>query len=121
MAALEELEEKRNSSPAGSQARSRGADVLILMLDEAYLGRYARIAEEFRKAGFRTELFPIQKKLGQQFAYAEKKGIPIGIIAGETEFSSNRVNYKNLVSRSAHDGVTLEEAIKLAAEDLRDS
>ncbi len=120
IAALEELEQRRAKTSDAPGSATRGSDVLILMLDEKFLGRYARIAQEFRRAGFSAEVFPSEKKIGQQFSYAEKKGIPLGIIAGETEFASGTVNYKNLVSRSASEGVTLEAAIKRAAEDLRD-
>jgi histidyl-tRNA synthetase len=127
MAALEELAERRTADSTAADGAAapgreiRGADVLILMLDERFLGRYAAIASEFRAAGFRAEVFPVAKKLGQQFTYAEKKGIPVGIIAGESEITAGTLNYKNLVSRTGSEGVTLEEAIKLAAEDLRES
>ncbi len=129
MAALEELAENR-AKAGGADANApgitggrdqRGADILILMLYGKLLGRYAAIAQELRRAGVRPEDFPMAKKLGQQFSYAEKKAIPVGIIAGEDEFKNGTVNYKHLVSRRADDGVTLEAAIKLAARDLMES
>lgn len=125
MAALEEIEQKRKDEGSATglniQPRDlRSVDVLVLMLDEAYLAQYSAIARAFRNAGFRAEVFPSPKKLAQQFSYAEKKRIPLGIIAGESELSAGTLNYKHLIHRSGREGIGLEEALRQAAEDLRE-
>ena len=110
MAALNEL-------PAGNvpeDALPRPADLLIFMFDERHLGWYTDLARRFRAAGLSTEIYPAPRKLRQQFAYAEKKGIPLGILAGETEIEQNLLNYKNLITREIREGIDIETALNLA-------
>lgn len=125
LAALEELAGADNASggagnagSAGNAGRARAADVLIFMLDEQHLAWYVGLARRFRSAGFMTEIYPSGRKLAQQFAYAEKKGIPVGIIAGEAEIEKNRLNYKDLISRESREGIDIETALTLARDRL---
>ncbi|AHC14232.1 histidine--tRNA ligase [Salinispira pacifica] len=119
MAAMEELERNNSQESDDSTPSSlRFADVLIFMMDEKYLGNYTRMAQKLRASGLRTEIFPLNKKMGQQFSYAEKKRIPLGIIAGEAEISSDTVNYKNLLTRESIEGITLDRALEQARKDL---
>lgn len=91
-------------------------EVVVLNLDESLEGHYHRIAQEFRKAGLSAEVYPEKKKLGQQFAYAEKKGIPLGIICGESEHQQGVVNLRFLDRRESVEGLSLEDAIRRARE-----
>ena len=59
--------------------------VLVVLLDEGLLGGYQRIAAAFRAAGIPAEVYPEKKKLAVQFAWAEKKGIPLAVLFGEEE------------------------------------
>ena len=110
MAALEEL--KPDFSPSAL------TQVIILMLDRRYVGHYHYIAGVFRDAGINSEVYHLERKLGPQFQYAEKKGIPVGIICGEDEMSQGTVNLKNLLTRESFNGLTLENAIAKAAAIL---
>lgn len=120
MAAMEELEgKKQEDAQENAPASLRFADVLIFMMDETFLGTYNQMARELRAAGLSVEIYPLNKKMGQQFSYAEKKRIPLGIIAGEAEISAARVNYKNLLTRESREGITLEQALEQARKDLK--
>lgn len=110
VAALEEL--------GLASKEERPTEVLVLNLDDSLEGHYHKIAQTCRAAGLSAEVFPEKKKLGQQFAYAEKKGVPLGIICGESEHSQGVVNLRFLESRESVDGVTLQEAISRGREKL---
>ena len=111
MAAMEEL---GLQSGAGA-----GSSVLVLHLEPALIGRYHSFAQAFRAAGISAEVYPEQKKLAVQFAYAEKRGIPLALVCGGSERESGVVGLKDLRSRQSHDGLTLEAAIGKAKELLR--
>lgn len=70
------------------------ADVMIVQFDKTQLAQYLRMAAELRKAGIGVEVFPDAKKLNQQFKYADQRGFPAVIIAGEDELKENKVQIK---------------------------
>ena len=111
MAAMEELGE--------AAAASSRPSVLVLMLEESLLADYHRIVCAFRDAGIPAEVYPEPRKLAAQFAYAEKRGIPLAVIAGSEERAKGVVNLKDLRSRESHDGLPLEAATTKASELLR--
>jgi histidyl-tRNA synthetase len=77
---------------------STPADVLVAYFDAARLHEYLQLAAELRAAGFNVELYPEPKKLGTQLKYADRRGFRVALIAGETEFASQQVQIKNLVT-----------------------
>lgn len=111
MAAQEELGEADRSTA--------GPSVLVLMLEESLLAAYHRIAFAFRDAGIPAEVYPEARKLAAQFAYAERRGIPLAVIAGRDEQTRRVVNLKDLRSRESFDALTLEAATARAAALLR--
>jgi len=79
------------------------ADVLIVQFEPENLHRYLGIASDLRRAGICTEVFPDpvvidgkfkSKKLNQQFKYANRRGFPAVIIAGNDELATNTVKIK---------------------------
>ncbi|MDE2857826.1 MAG: histidine--tRNA ligase [Chloroflexota bacterium] len=54
------------------------------------------IANQLRDAGINTELYFEPRKLGRQFSYADKKGIPIVAIAGPDEIEAGAVKLRRL-------------------------
>lgn len=100
IAALEELETVPEPLPASR--------VMIAMQDENLLGHYHQIAAELRRRGIACEVFPEGKKLGQQFAFAEKKDIPYVLVCGEREYRNGTVNLRRLADRSNQEGLTIE-------------
>lgn len=70
------------------------ADVMIAYFDNQRLSEYLQIASTLRQAGIGVELYCENKKMAQQFKYADRKGFPAVIIAGESEFESAKVQLK---------------------------
>jgi len=106
IAALDEL---------GMQKRQqRAADVAIFRVQDDLSGYYHGLARQFRSAGLTVDVFPEQKKLGQQFKLAEKKHIPLALICGEDEYDSGKVTLKNLQTRTSYELIPPREAIDRA-------
>jgi histidyl-tRNA synthetase len=73
------------------------ARVLVAVFSPETENEALKIAAELRRAGVPTEVFlESNKKLGKQFAYADKKRIPYVIVAGPDEISQGVVTLKNL-------------------------
>jgi histidyl-tRNA synthetase len=78
---------------------SGSARVLVAVFSPETEGESLKIAAELRCAGIPTEVFlEPGKKLGKQFAYADKKRIPYVVVAGPDEISRGEVTLKNLGS-----------------------
>lgn len=92
LAAMEELK----LLPAASTA----ASVLIVQFAAEQLGHYQATARQLRAAGIGVEVYPEAKKLGQQLAYAEKKGFKLALIAGPDEVAQGIWQVKDLAKRS---------------------
>jgi histidyl-tRNA synthetase len=93
IAAMEEL---KHSLLTG---QTTPAQVLVVQFDAARLGDYQRIARALRSAGVCVEVYPDAKKVGQQLAYAEKRGFKLAVIAGAAEFEQGVWKVKNLAKR----------------------
>jgi histidyl-tRNA synthetase len=111
MAALEELGLLSKGIAAPS--------VLVLCLEERLLGSYHRFAAAIREADLAAEVYPEKKKLALQFAYAERRGIPLALVCGEEEEIAGVVSLKDLRSRQGYDRLSLAAAIEKAKELLR--
>ncbi len=103
MAALQELEKL---TPTESPSR-----LLILNLDSALVGYYHRLGEIFRKQGISCEVYHEERKIAQQFKYAETKGIPLGLICGKAERARGVVTLKSLDTRKSFEGLSEKEAL----------
>jgi histidyl-tRNA synthetase len=75
------------------------AQVLVVNFDAERLGDYQRVARSLRAAGMSVEVYPDAKKVGQQLAYAEKRGFKLAVIAGEQEFTQGVWKVKDLAKR----------------------
>jgi histidyl-tRNA synthetase len=87
-------------------------DALVLCFADVPTGHYHGIARELREAGLRVDVYPEPKKLGQQFAFAERRQIPFAVICGPDEHASGTVSVRNLASRESAEGLTVEAAAK---------
>ncbi len=74
------------------------ADLMVAYFDKTRLHDYLRIAAELRRGGLAVECYPEPKKLGQQLKYADRKGFPYVLIAGDREFAENVCQLKHLAS-----------------------
>jgi histidyl-tRNA synthetase len=104
MAGLEEL------GVAGGTERA--ADCMVLCLDAAHIATYQKRAQELRELGVRTDVFPEPKKLGQQFAVAETKGIPAAVIIEGEDLERETMTVRNLATRENTDGIGAVEAAR---------
>ncbi len=64
-----------------------------------------------RKNGIKAEFYPDNAKLAKQFQFAERKGIPFVVIAGEEEIKNKAYNLKDL-SSGDQISVSLEKLIE---------
>lgn len=78
---------------------SGSADLLILNMSESLAGYYFSMADRIREFGVRVEVFLEAKKLGRQFQYAERRGIPYGLLIGDEEYANGAFTLKDLRSR----------------------
>src|SRR5262245_27800793 len=90
------------------------APVLIAYFDKDRLGDYLQLAAQLRAAGLGVEVFPEPKKLGQQLAYADRRGFRVAIIAGQREFDAGTCQLKDLSSGQAQD-VPINPPLELIA------
>ena len=73
------------------------AEVLVTVMDRSRRMDYLELAHGLRRAGLATELYVgTQKALGKQLQYANRRGIPVVVIAGETEFEVGTVTVKEM-------------------------
>ncbi len=110
MAGLEELGILDNTKA--------GTDVIILNISDSTIGNKHFIASKIREADLSCEVYLNNKKIGQQFSYAEKKGIKFAVIYGKEEQESKTVSLKNISTRENYDKISLEKAIKIIKESL---
>ena len=57
---------------------------------------YARIAAELRAAGLNVEVYGGDDKLGKQFKYADRAGVPLAILYGSRERDAGQVKIKDM-------------------------
>ena len=93
------------------------AEVLVTTMDHQYLDKYLRMATALRAAGINTEVYLETAKIGNQLAYADRKGFRLALVAGENEFSKNTVQVKHLASKTARD-VPIEGLVAAVRESL---
>lgn len=70
--------------------------VLVTVFDATTRDHAAGLTAQLRAANVNTELYLLDKKLGQQFSHADKKGIPLVVIAGPEEIANDQVKLKRL-------------------------
>jgi len=95
-----------------------GADVIILNISDSSTANNHFIASKIREKGLSCEVYLNNKKIGQQFGFAEKKGIKFALIYGQEEQESNTVTLKNISTRENYNKISLEKAVKIIKESL---
>ncbi|MBY0231461.1 MAG: histidine--tRNA ligase [Gemmataceae bacterium] len=95
LAAMEELKLLPSASTP--------APVLVVQFDAERIGEYQKLARRLRAEGIGAEVFPDAKKMGQQLAYASKKGHRVAVIAGSDEFGKGVWQLKDLATEEKTD------------------
>ncbi|HET7838365.1 MAG TPA: His/Gly/Thr/Pro-type tRNA ligase C-terminal domain-containing protein, partial [Rectinemataceae bacterium] len=103
----------------GASRRKPGyTQVLVLDLEESLAPRYQAMARDCRAAGLACEIFPEKRKLAQQFAYAERKGIPFALVLGSAEAERGAIAVKDLRTRESVELASIPAVIGLLRERL---
>ena len=77
---------------------SYGTAVLFTNMGDAETAYSIPSLRALREAGFNCELYPEASKLKKQFDYANRKNIPVVIVAGESEIAEGAFTVKNMES-----------------------
>lgn len=80
------------------QNATQGTEVLFINFGEAESDYCLPIASQVREAGISVELYPDCAKMKKQMAYANAKGIPFVVLAGESEINQGKVTLKNMLT-----------------------
>ncbi|HSG98966.1 MAG TPA: histidine--tRNA ligase [candidate division Zixibacteria bacterium] len=72
------------------------AQVLVTVMDKSRLDDYITITQQIRSAGVNTETFLGSGSIGKQLQYADRRGIPLAVIAGSDEFTRGEFQVKDL-------------------------
>ncbi|MHB8871321.1 MAG: histidine--tRNA ligase [Candidatus Doudnabacteria bacterium] len=73
--------------------------VLVLNMEESLQKEYLKIVTDLRKAGINSELYYVSAEMKKQFAFAEAKNIPYGILLGLEEVNKGTVTLRDLKTR----------------------
>lgn len=103
MAALEELKLLEDKSGV--------MDILILNMGDKLKNYYLNLSKMLRSEGFKTEVYPENKKLQKQFAFADKKGFKFAIIIGESEKDKSEANLRKIETGERFDNIKVETLI----------
>ncbi|ETX30117.1 histidine--tRNA ligase [Roseivivax isoporae] len=93
---------------AGAEAQG---PVVVTVMDRARMADYQAMVGELRAAGIRAEVYlGNPKNFGNQLKYADRRGSPAAVIAGEDEFQRGMVQVKDLIlGAKIAENATLEE------------
>ena len=70
--------------------------VLVTVFNQDTRAASAQVADSLRQAGINTELYLASRKLGRQFQYADRKGIPLVVIVGPNEVEADIAKLRRL-------------------------
>lgn len=76
----------------------QATQVLFINFGEAEADYCLPIAGQIRAGGISVELYPDCAKMKKQMAYANAKGIPFVVLAGESEINQGKVTLKNMLT-----------------------
>ena len=75
-----------------------GTQLLFINFGEKETEYCLPVVSKARKAGIRTEMFPDKSKMKKQMNYANAKGIPFVVLAGENEINEDKFTLKDMNS-----------------------
>lgn len=113
------LLDRRNAYPLGLNRTV--VQVLVGVFGLETRSQSLALASELRQAGLRAEVFMQDAKLGRQYAYADKKGIPLVALIGPSEAEIGAVKLKALATQAEitvarHDVVQAAQRLLSEAE-----
>lgn len=75
-----------------------GTKLLFINFGEKETAYCLPMLHKCREAGIHTEIYPDNAKMKKQMAYANSKGIPYVVLAGETEMESEMFTLKDMLT-----------------------
>ena len=93
------------------------AQLLVTRFDEAHLPATLECAALFRRFGIPTEIYARGDKLGKQFKYAHRQGIPYVAVLGPEEADGGRIRLKEMAS--GEERVLPTETLRIELEQGR--
>lgn len=98
----------REKGRTGGEAQG---PVVVTVMDRTRMADYQAMVGDLRRAGIRAEVYlGNPKNFGNQMKYADRRGSPVAIIAGEDEFARDVVQIKDLIlGAQIAENATLEE------------
>ncbi|MEC4052859.1 histidine--tRNA ligase [Myroides odoratimimus] len=89
---------------------STSSKAMFLNMGEEEMSYGVQAVMKLRDAGIRTEVYPDKAKVGKQFQFADKKGIPYAVLVGSQEIADQKYTLKELAS-GEQEVLSLEELI----------
>lgn len=77
---------------------STSSKAMFLNMGEEEMSYGMQAVMKLRDAGIRTEIYPDKAKVGKQFQFADKKGIPYAVLVGSQEMADQKYTLKDLAS-----------------------
>ncbi|MGR3519197.1 MAG: histidine--tRNA ligase [Roseovarius sp.] len=98
----------REKGRTGGEAQG---PVVVTVMDRTRMADYQAMVGELRQSGIRAEVYlGNPKNFGNQMKYADRRGSPVAVIAGEDEFARDVVQIKDLIlGAQIAENATLEE------------
>ncbi|MFA6937153.1 MAG: histidine--tRNA ligase [Treponema sp.] len=93
-----------------TEAKGSYLDAEIYNLDSSLAIQYQKLASELRSKGVAVEVCPDAKKIGQQYAVTDKKGMTWGIIMSKEDSEKGTFILKNLKTREQTVDMNVEKA-----------
>lgn len=87
------------------------SQVAVLHVDDGMEGYYQTLAAKLRAEGIGAEVFPDRRRMPQQFAWAERKGMHWALIVDAAARAEGKVTIRDLRVRESREGLSLDEAI----------
>lgn len=72
------------------------AQILVTTFSDDLMPLSLQVSQKLRSSGMRVEWYPKSGKLGKQFKYANREGIPLVIIIGPDESEADAVTIKDM-------------------------
>ena len=104
---LDRLPRNLDASPAA---------VLVTVFDDSTAPASFALASTLRAAGLKVAVYPQAAKLGKQFKYADRIGVPLAAVLGPDEVAEGKVTLKNLVTREQTSVLQAEAAAFILRE-----
>lgn len=93
--------------------KTAGSDVIVLNTEGSSTAHNHYLASVIRDSELSCEVYLADKKIGNQFNFAEKKGIVFAVLCGPNEILSETIMLKNMTTRETFSKISLTEAVSI--------